>query len=118
VAPCSPTGLLKPLIFADLVGLTQDAAKQAVLTAVLDGRLKPATAPGFPGASGTAYSVRSAPSFPGATAPALPSRALALWQEKLVFLEGQEPLAVDDNHKFALKKQIEEAREKVRELGG
>jgi hypothetical protein len=116
VAPCSPMGMLKPLIFADLVGLTQEAAKETVLNAVLDGRLKPPTPPEFPGVLRNAYSVRSAPDFPGATAPAPASRALALWQEKLAFLEGQEPLAVDDNHKFALKKQIEEVREKIREL--
>jgi hypothetical protein len=119
VAPCSPTGLLKPLIFADLVGLSQEAAKQAVLSAVLDGRLKPATPPEFPGSvSRAAYSLSPPPVFPGAAPPIRPSRALALWQEKLAFLEGQEPLVTDAAQKFSLRKQIEEAREKIREHGG
>jgi len=129
VEPCKPTGLLKPLIFADLVGLTQDEAKNAILTAVSDNRPKPDKAPAFPGAT---RSIRDVPSFslppayPGAPEPASPdvrgrgpqSRALALWTEKLAFLEEQEALAVDPAQKFSLKKQIEEAREKVREQGG
>jgi len=124
VAPCSPTGILKPMIFADLVGLSPDEAKQAVLTAVADGRPKPAQAPAFPGAPGHAPSSGPAPAFPSAPmspAPALgspQSRALNLWKEKLAFLEEQEALAVDGAQKFSLKKQIEEARAKVREHGG
>jgi hypothetical protein len=115
VAPCSPTGLLKPLIFADLVGLTPDEAKKAVLTAVADGRPgKPATAPAFPGSSQPAAPAASgpAPAFPAA-----PSGALALWKEKLEFLEEQEAIAVDPAQKFALRKQIEEAKAKIREHG-
>jgi len=120
VAPCSPTGLLKPLIFADLVGLSQDEAKQTVLTAVADGRPKPAKAPVFPGAAPQpAASPGPAPVFPGtAQAAHVPSGALALWMEKLAFLEKEEALAADGAQKFALKKQIEEARAKVREHGG
>jgi tetratricopeptide (TPR) repeat protein len=120
VAPCSPTGLLKPLIYADLVGLPPDAAKAAVLTAVSDSRPKPPQAPAFPG---TAHPASPAPAYPGASppAPSFPgggSRALALWKEKLAFLEAQEAIAVDANQQFALKKQIEEARGKIREHGG
>jgi TIR domain len=115
VAPCSPTGLLKPMIFADLVGLTPDEAKKAVLTAVADGRPgKPATAPAFPGSSQPAAPAASgpAPAFPAA-----PSGALAIWKEKLEFLEEQEAIAVDPAQKFALRKQIEEAKAKIREHG-
>lgn len=54
----------------------------------------------------------------GAPAAAPSSRALALWQEKLAFLEEEEAIAVEATQKFALKKQIEEARQKVREHGG
>jgi tetratricopeptide (TPR) repeat protein len=115
VAPCSPTGLLKPLIFADLVGLTPDEAKKAVLTAVADGRPgKPATAPAFPGSSQPAAPAASgpAPAFPAA-----PSGALATWKEKLEFLQEQEAIAADPAQKFALRKQIEEAKAKIREHG-
>lgn len=138
VAPCKPTGMLRPLIYADLVGLTQDEAKVALLTAVSDRRPKPDQPPGFPGptrgpgaALGTRGDIRKGsslgppPAFPGAasaltrgpgTAP--PGRALSLWREKLAFLEEQEPLAVDPAQKFSLRKQVDEAREKIRELGG
>ncbi|HEV2845789.1 MAG TPA: TIR domain-containing protein, partial [Thermoanaerobaculia bacterium] len=121
VAPCSPTGLLKPLIYADLVGLLPDEAKAAVLTAVSDDR-KPASPPAFPGT--VPASASPAPDYPGGTAPASPSfgggrpksRALATWEEKLAFLEEKEALAVDPAQQFSLGKQIEEAREKIRAL--
>jgi TIR domain-containing protein len=121
VAPCSPTGMLKPLIYADLVGLPPDAAKAAVLTAVSDNRPKPAQPPAFPGTA--AHPANPAPAYPGGAPPAPSSpgggsRALALWQEKLAFLEEQEAIAVDAVQKFALKKQIDEARARIREQGG
>ncbi|HEX6903862.1 MAG TPA: TIR domain-containing protein [Thermoanaerobaculia bacterium] len=124
VAPCSPTGMLKPLIYADLVGLTPEAAKAAVLTAVSDNRPKPASPPAFPGTAPAPAS--PAPAYPGDPAPASPSSsggsprngALAIWEEKLKFLEEQEAIAADAAQKFTLKKQIEEAREKVREYRG
>jgi tetratricopeptide (TPR) repeat protein len=63
VAPCSPTGLLKPLIYADLVGLPADEAKAAVLTAVSDDRPKPAWSPAFPGTA--PHPAGPAPAYPG-----------------------------------------------------
>ena len=124
VAPCSPTGMLKPLIYADLVGLTPEEAKKAVLTAVSDSRPKPAGPPAFPGM--VTASASPAPAYPGSPAPASPpsgggspkSRALALWEEKLAFFQEQEAIAADPAQKFTLRKQIEEAQEKVRALGG
>jgi tetratricopeptide (TPR) repeat protein len=126
VAPCSPTGLLKPMIYADLVSLSPEAAKAALLTAVSDDRPKPKQAPAFPGAASAQTHTGPAPAFPGGPAQAAPapgggsprSKALTLWQEKLAFLEEQEAIAVDPAQKFALKKQIDEARGKVREHGG
>ena len=118
VAPCSPPGLLKPLIYADLVGLPLDEAKDAVLRGVSDEpRAKPAVAPVFPGGSAA---TPDHPPFPGISpaAAANPGRgALAVWKEKLEFLLEQEPLAVEATQKFALRKQIEEARKKIQELG-
>jgi tetratricopeptide (TPR) repeat protein len=63
VAPCSPTGLLKPLIYADLVGLPAGAAKAAVLNAVSDDRPKPAQPPAFPGTA--PHPASPAPAYPG-----------------------------------------------------
>jgi hypothetical protein len=125
VDPCQPSGLLKPLIYADLVGLTQEEARGAILTAVSDARPKPAKAPAFPGATRGALRSSSspAPAFPGTLVTlsrglrdgSPQSRALAVWKEKLAFLEEQEALASDASQKFSLKKQIEEARERIGE---
>ncbi|NEQ49754.1 MAG: hypothetical protein F6K11_06415 [Leptolyngbya sp. SIO3F4] len=46
-----------------------------------------------------------------------PSSAVAIWQEKLEFLREEEVLA-SGAQKFALKKQIQEAEQKIQELGG
>lgn len=58
VAPCEPQGLLKPSIFIDLVGLSEDAAKAALLNGLLE-RAKPKASPAFPGTS------TPRPVFPG-----------------------------------------------------
>jgi hypothetical protein len=51
-------------------------------------------------------------------APRRPSKsaALELWNEKLEYLQQQEAVVADPATKFALKKQIEEAREKIGQL--
>ncbi|HWM92103.1 MAG TPA: toll/interleukin-1 receptor domain-containing protein [Thermoanaerobaculia bacterium] len=84
VAPCSPTGLLKPLIYADLVGLPADVAKAAVLTAVSDDRPKPAQQPVFPGP--TASSTSPAPPYPG---PLLDTGRLPIPGSKFVGREAE-----------------------------
>jgi SEFIR domain len=50
----------------------------------------------------------------------LPSRNAALerWQEKLDFLLLEEASAADANQRFSIRKSIEEARKKIRELNG
>jgi tetratricopeptide (TPR) repeat protein len=47
-----------------------------------------------------------------------PSPALAIWQKKLAFLQGEEAKASDADQKFSIQQRIEEAQEKIRELGG
>lgn len=44
--------------------------------------------------------------------------ALKIWNEKLAFLQGQEAAAADPAQRFELRKQIEEARARILELGG
>lgn len=44
--------------------------------------------------------------------------AVELWKEKLAYLLNEEPLAVEASSKFKLKKEIEEAQEKIRHLQG
>jgi hypothetical protein len=59
VRPCQPDGLLRAIIFVDLVGLAGDEARARLLEGVDHDRAKPAVAPDFPGGDG-------APTFPGA----------------------------------------------------
>lgn len=52
VKPCQPDGMLQPLVYVDLVGVSQADAKQRILDMVKD-RVKPDTEPAFPGATET-----------------------------------------------------------------
>ncbi len=138
VEECSPEGLLRTRIYADLVALAADDAKAVLLSALKD-RDKPDRPPAFPGgarAAASGISAAAAPaegdagvaptsevggpsgSYPGKPVATSGSKALALWREKLDFLREQEAIAADPAQKFALIKQIEEAERKVPELGG
>jgi tetratricopeptide (TPR) repeat protein len=70
VAKCTPTGLLAPLVYVDLVEKTEADAEQLVLAALKD-RAKPATRPSFPDIASAAARVTDQKiEFPGlATAP-------------------------------------------------
>jgi hypothetical protein len=48
--------------------------------------------------------------------PRRPSPALALWQQKLDYLQQQEAISANPAQRFELKYQIEEAKAKIREL--
>ena len=50
VGECQPEGLLAQIVYVDLVGVTEVAAKELVLGALKE-RAKPAQKPGFPGAT-------------------------------------------------------------------
>ncbi len=85
-------------------------------------------APNRPSVSGTvsaqppvalAPTVTATPQpVPPPTASTQTSGAVALWQQKLAFLQEQEAITADPSQKFALKKQIEEAQQKIRDLNG
>lgn len=60
VRECKPTGLLAQVVYADLVGLGESAAKEELMRSVKPGRTKPSTAPAFPG---TPHGKK--PAFPG-----------------------------------------------------
>jgi len=68
VVKCHPEGLLAQVIYADLVGLDEDGARQTLLSAFKD-RGKPPTAPPFPGGTRSLgdleFSIRPKPKFPG-----------------------------------------------------
>ena len=85
-------------------------------------------APNRPSAPGTVSPQPPAASLPTVAPTAQPtppptvstqtSGAVAIWQEKLAFLQEQEAITADPGQKFALKKQIQEAQQKIRELSG
>ena len=58
VQDCGQPGLLRAVIYIDLVGLDEPGAKEALLEGIKQGRAKPSKAPGFPGGQ--------RPRFPGA----------------------------------------------------
>lgn len=51
VAPCDVEGLLGQVIYCDLVGLDEEAARKRLLSQLNPGRTKPAVAPSFPGST-------------------------------------------------------------------
>ncbi|QQM51883.1 toll/interleukin-1 receptor domain-containing protein [Rhodococcus pyridinivorans] len=51
VRPCNPQGILKQVIYIDLVGLSDEEARKKLLSQLNPGRTKPATAPAFPGSA-------------------------------------------------------------------
>jgi hypothetical protein len=70
VAACEPAGILRSVVYCDLVGLDESAAKEALLSAVRGERSKPPHPPAFPGLVSKVYPV-SAPRFQAAVnAPA------------------------------------------------
>ena len=62
VRECVPSGLLKPLIYIDLVGLDQDQARERLLGGASGQRAKPSERPRFPGGS---QGAKSPAPFPG-----------------------------------------------------
>lgn len=62
VRACKPTGLLAQIVYIDLVGLDEEAAKTALLAGVKRRRAKPSAPPPFPGKG-----QGREPKFPGPT---------------------------------------------------
>ncbi|HLM55911.1 MAG TPA: FxSxx-COOH system tetratricopeptide repeat protein [Pyrinomonadaceae bacterium] len=67
VRECDPQGLLGQIVYVDLVGLNEAAARSALLAGVRRGRAKPDEGPEFP--SDAPRSVERRPHFPGALPP-------------------------------------------------
>jgi len=63
VRVCELKGMLSQVVYIDLVGLTEQAAKETLLAGVKQGRVKPTTEPGFPGVVERIPSEQ--PGFPG-----------------------------------------------------
>lgn len=65
VMECQPQGLLKPIIYIDLVGMEQADAQAKLLAGIPTGRVKPKAPPGFPGGQGRNQRKQESPAFPG-----------------------------------------------------
>jgi tetratricopeptide (TPR) repeat protein len=63
VRKCDPPGLLKTIVYIDLIGLDEEEAKKRLLEGIRGARGKPDSAPEFPGRA--TRSVKSKPRFPG-----------------------------------------------------
>ncbi len=61
VRECDPAGLLRQIVYIDLVGLSAEDAKEVLLKGVTRGRSKPSSAPLFPSAA-TPAAAKSVPS--------------------------------------------------------
>jgi tetratricopeptide (TPR) repeat protein len=67
VRECDPPGLHGAVVYIDLVGLDERAARSALLDGVRSGRRKPGKSPGFPG--GAAVIAEETPEYPGDEPP-------------------------------------------------
>ena len=75
VAECKPDGLLRAIVYADLVGLDEEAARQELLGA-FEERGKPPVAPAFPGGGTRSIGApRAKPAFPGPRVSGPPRRS-------------------------------------------
>lgn len=63
VEECRPPGLLRPIVYVDLVGLDEATARERLLAGLDRTRAKPSTAPAFPSRTPPG---RDKPPFPGA----------------------------------------------------
>ena len=62
ISECELVGLLRQIVYVDLVGLDESTAKQAILNGIREERFKPAAVPRFPGLTSSAP---TRPRFPG-----------------------------------------------------
>jgi len=73
VGQCKPDGMLRPIVYIDLIGLSELEAEQAVLEAMRD-RAKPSQKPAFPGSVVPERAMPEKATFPG-TVPGEPAAA-------------------------------------------
>ncbi|PYS67780.1 MAG: hypothetical protein DMF69_22080, partial [Acidobacteria bacterium] len=85
VRECSMEGLLQPIVYIDLVNLSESDAKETLLTRIRGARSKPSRPPGFPG---SAHAKTSEPLFPGMIEASL----FCIPQRRNPFFVGREDL--------------------------
>jgi DNA-binding response OmpR family regulator len=83
VRECELKGLLSQIVYIDLVGLAEEAARETLLAGLKPGRAKPITEPGFPAVT-PAQATSRQPDFPGGHAKHQTPPKLS--EDKLEFL--------------------------------
>ena len=96
VRDCSPTGLLKAVVYIDLVGKNKNDARAALIGGIGGDRAKPSREPGFPGdfPSPKEFSVE----------PPFPARSIA--REQIHPLEGEPEVSVHLEKASQLDRQL------------
>ena len=104
VAPCELTGILAQIIYLDLVGLSEVDARAALLGA-FSTRIKPTSAPGFPGAQ----KLRTAHAFPGPTSTGLEPVAETLLSKADATKQVRDPgIRISHQERMRLIQQLSE----------
>jgi hypothetical protein len=88
VSTCSPTGLLKSIVYVDLVGLPAEDARSAILGAFTK-RAKPEGAPSFPGSPKEDRVAQDRKEYPGVTHTASVVHSLHVDQQVAVQVDRQ-----------------------------
>lgn len=101
VRECKPTGLLRPLQYVSLIGISEAEAKQRLLEGMKD-RLKPEAKPDFPGGLETVELPPAVASFPQASDQQRPSAVERVKQRKIQQLEVR-LAALEENWEAASK---------------
>jgi len=81
VGECEAPGLLKALVYIDLVGLDKDEARERLLEGISGKRVKPAEEPQFPGKQRT--QTKTPPPFPGIASSAGAIKAPSRYMPKI-----------------------------------
>jgi hypothetical protein len=93
VRPVESAGLLGQIIYVDLVGLPEAAARDALLNGLERGRLKPLHRPAFPGADGLPEGSRSVPEQ-----PRFPAGGLPVEEPEADPFAAERPILIDQAH--------------------
>lgn len=89
VKECQPSGMLRPLVYVDLVGVAETEAKQRLLDAMKE-RVKPEKKPDFPtDIESVEQPVTQPTAFPRTAASSKPSALVKLNEKKIQNLEKQ-----------------------------
>lgn len=82
---CEPPGLLRSIVYCDLIGLNEERARDVLLKGVREPGPRPSSAP-FPAEHSPASSLRKEDKYPGVVVPAPPAELPSFEQASLALL--------------------------------